>query len=222
MSQHLRRLHAIIGFIVALMVFGAPLLGAASAPSPPLRSTARFDQTALSSLLHPGVDDVVQAAAAAGISVLSTASETPFTPSLPDQFDAQGSDKHGNVVFASSVSMKIVVVAAQAVPTCGGKPATIWASGSITGTNGADVIVGSAGPDRISALMGDDIVCGNQGLDEIHGGKGNDLLYGGKDNDVLYGEIGRDTISCDLGTDDYGIGGPDADVIYSSCEHIGL
>jgi Ca2+-binding RTX toxin-like protein len=70
---------------------------------------------------------------------------------------------------------------------CGGKP------GTLTGTNGKDVLVGTPGNDVIAGLGGRDTIKGKGGRDILCGGKGRDKLIGGKGRDVLRGGPGRDT-----------------------------
>lgn len=85
--------------------------------------------------------------------------------------------------------------------------------GTITGTDGDDVIIGSSGADTINAGNGNDVVCGRGGADTIDGGNGNDLLLGdvctgcpGGDggtagNDTIAGGNGDDTLWGDEGDD---------------------
>lgn len=65
---------------------------------------------------------------------------------------------------------------------------------SITGTNGADVLVGTAGHDVICGLRGADTIKGKAGDDVLRGGKGPDLIRGGPGFDVCRGGAGKDTI----------------------------
>src|SRR5262249_3017512 len=81
-------------------------------------------------------------------------------------------------------------------PTCKGKTATIFSTGShkLTGTKKADVIVGTSGKDKINAKNGNDLVCALGGKDTVNGGKGKDKLLGGKGNDTLIGGPGKDKL----------------------------
>jgi hypothetical protein len=108
-----------------------------------------------------------------------------------------------------------------ATSTCNGLTATIVSSArTITGTNGADVIIvkgagthtvnagagndvicGSIGNDRINAGAGNDYIAGNAGNDTLAGGAGNDVIAGGSGNDTLSGSAGNDTVKGDAGND---------------------
>jgi len=90
-------------------------------------------------------------------------------------------------------------------PTCQGKTATIFSTGThkLTGTKKADVIVGTSGKDKINAKNGNDLVCALGGKDTVKGGKGKDTLIGGKGKDTLLGGPGKDKLK----------GGPGKDVI---------
>lgn len=71
-------------------------------------------------------------------------------------------------------------------PTCGGKIATIVATGTtVAGTSGADVIVGTAGNDVINAGGGADVICGLGGNDTVTGAAGNDVIDGGPGTDTV-------------------------------------
>ncbi len=54
-------------------------------------------------------------------------------------------------------------------------------SGSITGTNGNDLILGSSGDDTIDGLDGNDCILGGTGNDTISGSNGNDVCNEGGD-----------------------------------------
>lgn len=111
--------------------------------------------------------------------------------------------------LASLAFLIAALVAAQAqaaAPTCNGQVATIYVEaglivggpdnglsylGTLTGTNGPDVIVGTGGADVINAGNGDDTVCalggddtvdGNNGADWINGGSGTNSINGGNGN----------------------------------------
>ncbi len=90
--------------------------------------------------------------------------------------------------------------------------------GSITGTNGDDILNGTAGDDTIDGLAGNDQIYGEAGndtlnggadSDQVEGGAGNDQLFGGAGGDSLYGQDGTDTLNGDAGNDDLygGLGG---------------
>lgn len=123
------------------------------------------------------------------------------------------------------------------VPTCHGKPATIYLDGTgklvggnaqsgfvngglivhatsandvIVGTSGNDTIWGGNGNDTICGLAGDDNIWGEDGDDLIDGGDGADAFHGSKGDDTLYGGAAADTIYGDEGQDHiYGEDGGD-------------
>lgn len=77
--------------------------------------------------------------------------------------------------------------------------ATKWIStpGTLTGTNGSDVLVGSPGTDVIRGLGGDDIICGGGGSDSVDAGTGNDSVlawYSPDDSPMVHGGSGDDAI----------------------------
>jgi Ca2+-binding RTX toxin-like protein len=72
---------------------------------------------------------------------------------------------------------------------------------TITGNEGANLLIAGAGNDTVSGGAGNDQLFGEDGADTINGdagidylaaGIGNDFLYGGGDADNLYGEDGDD------------------------------
>jgi Ca2+-binding RTX toxin-like protein len=92
--------------------------------------------------------------------------------------------------------------AAQAKPSCDGKPATIVSNApTITGTKAPDVIVAGPGDNVIRGEGGDDTICGGEGDDTVYGGRGNDALFGEGGNDSLYGERGSDDLDGGAGED---------------------
>ncbi|HKF81859.1 MAG TPA: calcium-binding protein, partial [Solirubrobacterales bacterium] len=92
--------------------------------------------------------------------------------------------------------------AAEAKPSCAGKPATIVSNAAkITGSKGHDVIVAGAGDNAIYGEGGNDTICGGEGNDAIFGGRGNDDLFGEGGNDELNGERGSDDLDGGAGTD---------------------
>jgi len=72
---------------------------------------------------------------------------------------------------------------------------------TITGSEGADVLVGTAGPDIICGLGGNDDLSGLGGDDILFGGDGADILRGGGGADVLIGQKGADNIRGGAGAD---------------------
>lgn len=61
----------------------------------------------------------------------------------------------------------------------------ITGSGTITGTEGNDLILGSFGADTIDGIGGNDCILGGGGDDMITGGDGTDVCIGGPGNDTL-------------------------------------
>lgn len=57
--------------------------------------------------------------------------------------------------------------------------------GTLTGTEGNDLILGSTGVDVIDGFGGNDCILGGGGADIITGGDGNDVCLGGADVDVF-------------------------------------
>jgi Ca2+-binding RTX toxin-like protein len=62
-------------------------------------------------------------------------------------------------------------------------------SGTITGTNGNDLIIGSSGDDTINGLGGNDCILGEGGNDTIDGGTGTNVCIGGS---------GEHTVNCEI------------------------
>ena len=100
--------------------------------------------------------------------------------------------------------------------TCLGSSATIYVqdgavvggpdsgrayTGTLRGSNDADIIVGTSGDDVITGSNGDDLICAQGGNDTLRGDNGNDSLVGGEGMDRLDGGNGNDTL----------LGGPGAD-----------
>lgn len=108
----------------------------------------------------------------------------------------------------SGVALTGAPVAAGAVPTCNGKPATIVGTSGddeIEGTAGPDVVVAGAGRDTFYDLGGDDTICGGPGDDELDGGAGNDWVSGGPGNDHLTAQYGTDRLLGDDGDDNLAV-----------------
>ncbi len=72
------------------------------------------------------------------------------------------------------------------------------AGDSLTGDDGANVLIGWAGDDRLDGGDGSDVIYGNDGDDTLLGGDGNDTLHGGLGADVMKGGAGIDTASYKL------------------------
>lgn len=94
-------------------------------------------------------------------------------------------------------------------------------AGSLSGTNGNDIIDGAHATDIelvINALAGDDLVRDGECNDVIHGGDGNDVLrynWAVNGDDVYYGDAGNDTLDAGLGTDTM-VGGSGNDLYIES------
>ncbi len=74
-------------------------------------------------------------------------------------------------------------------------------STSLTGINGADLLVGGRNDDLIDGGNGNDTLYGGSGHDRLWGGNGNDVLFGGGGNDKLYGGNGDDELYGEAGDD---------------------
>ncbi|NQW02062.1 MAG: FecR domain-containing protein [Rhodospirillales bacterium] len=94
-------------------------------------------------------------------------------------------------------------------------PNVIGGTGTITGTDDADIIDGGEGNDTIHGGGGDDIIRGGGGDDYVDGGDGADNIDGGAGNDTLHGSAGADTIHGGVG-DDYIDGGAGDDVLFGN------
>ena len=70
---------------------------------------------------------------------------------------------------------------------------------TLTGTNGADLLLGQAGNDTLNGGAGSDRLLGGVGNDVLNGGDGNDRLVGGPGSDTLTGGAGSDVFAWSLG-----------------------
>lgn len=61
----------------------------------------------------------------------------------------------------------------------------VTGAGTITGTEGNDLIIGSSAVDTIDGLGGDDCIVSGGGDDSITGADGNDICLGGPGSDTL-------------------------------------
>jgi len=102
---------------------------------------------------------------------------------------------------------------------CDGRDATIEvtdpASGTVTGTEGPDVIVVDAGVDwsaDVRALGGDDVVCLVTGVGFVDGGTGDDILLGNPQGSSFYDNDGDDVVRAG-GGDDTVLGALGSDVL---------
>lgn len=119
--------------------------------------------------------------------------------------------------------------AAEARPTCGGKPADIVrgpGDDRVVNPIGPQVIVLGGGDDVLitrTGSKGPDVICGGSGDDEINSGSGADKVFGNDGNDSIVGEKGGDRIYGGPGSDgvisgrgiDRVYGGSDDDQIYT-------
>jgi Ca2+-binding RTX toxin-like protein len=94
-----------------------------------------------------------------------------------------------NTVQATNVAHQTISVGINELKpsTCAGWFLTnlVTGSGSITGTEGNDLILGGPDIDMIDGLGGDDCILGGGGDDQITGGDGNDICIGGPGTDTL-------------------------------------
>jgi len=96
------------------------------------------------------------------------------------------------------------VMAANPLPACEGRAATLLGSGgpdTLTGTSGDDVIVARSGHDTIYGEAGADLICTGPGNDWVDAGGGDDVVSGGSGNDRLLGGGGDDRLGGDGGSD---------------------
>lgn len=68
----------------------------------------------------------------------------------------------------------------------------VTGSGTLTGTEGNDLILASGGADTIAGLGGSDCIVGGGGDDVIDGGADADLCIGGAGNDTFTGCEGEE------------------------------
>lgn len=71
--------------------------------------------------------------------------------------------------------------------------------GSLSGTNGADILYGGAEKDVLNGNAGNDFLVGGAGNDTLNGGAGNDYLVGGTGDDKMNGGAGDDTYYIEKG-----------------------
>jgi Ca2+-binding RTX toxin-like protein len=95
----------------------------------------------------------------------------------------------GITVPSSNVDIKSAPVTAEDLKPfeCNGITLTqvISGSGTLTGTQGNDLILGSSGSDTIDGRGGDNCILGGGGDDTLSGGDGTDVCLGGPGNDVF-------------------------------------
>lgn len=97
-------------------------------------------------------------------------------------------------VFVGMSSAELTALRNWAVPTCKGKPATLFGTSGndlLTGTSGSDVALLGIGDDTANTLGGRDTVCADAGNDKVRGAGGNDVLLGGPGSDLLNGGPGK-------------------------------
>ena len=103
------------------------------------------------------------------------------------------------LVVPSAVALTAIAGPAHAVAVCQGQPATIEGStGTITGTEGNDVIVSTGVDTVVMALGGNDLICVVGG--EVHTGAGDDSV-------VSTGPVGITTVAFLFGGTDTFVGG---------------
>ena len=72
---------------------------------------------------------------------------------------------------------------------------------TLTGGNGADLLLAQSNNDTLSGGDGNDLLCGDSGSDTLSGGGDDDSLGGGSGSDRLTGGSGADRFSGGSGTD---------------------
>ena len=94
-----------------------------------------------------------------------------------------------NTVPATNVAYQTVAVGINDLKpsACAGWLLTnlVTGTGTITGTEGNDLILGGSGADTIDGLGGDDCILGGGGDDQITGGNGTDICIGGPGTDTF-------------------------------------
>jgi VCBS repeat-containing protein len=173
------------------------------APSVTVAAGGRCGTDDHSGTVHLAVADVESPAAL----TLSVASSNPaLVPS-------------GNVAFAGSDATRtmtvnavngrsgtaILTVRASDGQDSGTVTVTVKVGGggkdSLTGGDGADLLLAQSNNDTLSGRDGNDLLCGDSGGDTLSGGDGDDSLGGGSGTDRLTGGSGADHFSGGSGTD---------------------
>ena len=94
-----------------------------------------------------------------------------------------------NTIQATNVAYQTMSVSINDLkpPACAGWFLTnlVTGTGSLTGTEGNDLILGSSDTDTIDGLGGDDCILGGGGDDQVTGGNGTDVCIGGPGNDTF-------------------------------------
>ena len=75
------------------------------------------------------------------------------------------------------------------------------AQDTLTGADGADILLGAGATDLLRGYDNDDVLRGGGGADTLYGGDGNDQLFGDGHDDKVYGGTGSDLISGGAGDD---------------------
>jgi Ca2+-binding RTX toxin-like protein len=87
----------------------------------------------------------------------------------------------------------------------------------LLGWDGNDTLIGNAGNDILYGVEGNDSLLGGAGIDVLVGGNGTDSLDGGADADALYGEAGNDILYGGTGfVTDILVGGDGNDILDGS------
>jgi VCBS repeat-containing protein len=128
---------------------------------------------------------------------------------VPDANLSFGGAGAGRTLTATAVSRRTgsatLTVTVSDGAASGTVTVTVRAGGNgndtLTGTDGADMLVGQNGDDALSGLAGNDLLCGGNGDDRLNGGGGSDTMAGGRGNDNLTGGAGDDGFSGGPGTD---------------------
>lgn len=93
----------------------------------------------------------------------------------------------GITVQPSNIDAKSIAVTAEDLKpaACNGITLTqiISGSGTLTGSDGNDLIIGSSGDDIIDGLGGNDCILGGNGDDSLNGEEGTDICLSGPGSD---------------------------------------
>ena len=143
---------------------------------------------------------------AANLTLSATSSNPALVPTSNVKFAGSGAARTMTVSTVNgrsgTATLTVTVTDGQAR---GSVPVTVKVGGggkdTLTGGNGADLLLAQSNNDALSGGDGNDLLCGDTGSDTISGGAGNDSLGGGSGNDRLTGGSEADRFSGGSGTD---------------------